>query len=313
MDRFHLAQCGVHTQSGSNRRTTQQFGLRNSRVRKRSQRRFASWHAGNGACFINSGLYNSEFFWYVAVNSTTANMLVVSGKHLRKTFAREREAATVALDELSIEVRRGTLTALVGPDGAGKTTLIRLIAALMRADAGELTVLDLDAATQTQQIQDRIGYMPQRFGLYEDLTVQENLDLYADLHGIPLQERQQRYPQLMSMTALEPFKKRLAGKLSGGMKQKLGLACTLVRSPELLLLDEPTVGVDPLSRRELWEIIHHLVDEQQLTVLMSTAYLDEAERCHEVLVLHQGKVLAHGPPQQVADHAQGRTFVIEPP
>jgi ABC-2 type transport system ATP-binding protein len=247
------------------------------------------------------------------VTSTAANALVVSGKHLRKTFAREREAAAVALDELSIEVRRGTLTALVGPDGAGKTTLIRLIAALMRADAGELTVLDMDAATQPQQIQDRIGYMPQRFGLYEDLTVQENLDLYADLHGIPLQERQQRYPQLMSMTALEPFKKRLAGKLSGGMKQKLGLACTLVRSPELLLLDEPTVGVDPLSRRELWEIIHHLVDEQQLTVLMSTAYLDEAERCHEVLVLHQGKVLAHGPPQQVADHAQGRTFVIEPP
>src|SRR5262249_52464259 len=152
----------------------------------------------------------------------------------------------------------------------------------------------LDVAARAQEVQARIGYMPQKFGLYEDLSVQENLDLYADLHGVTAPERQQRYPRLLEMTALGPFRGRLAGRLSGGMKQKLGLACTLVRQPELLLLDEPTVGVDPLSRRELWEIILQLVQEGTLAVLLSTSYLDEAERCGSVVVLHQGKVLAQG-------------------
>src|SRR5262249_61937049 len=138
--------------------------------------------------------------------------------------------------------------------------------------------------------------MARRSGLYEDLSVQENLDLYADLHGVSAGERQDRYPRLLEMTALGPFTDRLAGRLSGGMKQKLGLACTLVRAPELLLLDEPTVGVDPLSRRELWEIILRLVGEEGLSVLLSTAYLDEAERCQHVVVLHEGKVLAQGAP-----------------
>src|SRR5207342_3582961 len=160
---------------------------------------------------------------------------------------------------------------------------------------------------------ERIGYMPQRFGLYEDLSVQENLDLYADMHGVTTKERHERYPQLLEMTALGPFTSRLAGQLSGGMKQKLGLACTLVRSPELLLLDEPTVGVDPLSRRELWEIILHLVQEQGLTVLLSTSYLDEAERCGHVIVMHQGKVLAQGRPIDVSGLAAGRVFLAEPP
>src|SRR5262249_39710330 len=159
---------------------------------------------------------------------------------------------------VSFEAPHGMLTALVGPDGAGKTTLIRLATGLLRANSGELTVLGIDVAKHPQQIQDRISYMPQRFGLYEDLTVAENLDLYAALHGVSRQERAERYPRLMDMTALGPFTGRLAGKLSGGMKQKLGLACTLVRSPDLLLLDEPTVGVDPLSRRELWEIVRQL-------------------------------------------------------
>ena len=196
----------------------------------------------------------------------------------------------------SLEVKHGALTALVGPDGAGKTTLIRLAAGLMTADSGELKILGVDVAAHPQLIQDRIGYMPQKFGLYEDLSVQENLDLYADLHGVTVEERRQLYPRLMEMTALGPFMQRLAGRLSGGMKQKLGLACTLVRAPELLLLDEPTVGVDPLSRRELWDIILQLVDDQGLTVLLSTSYLDEAERCGHVVVMHQGKVLAQGPP-----------------
>jgi len=155
--------------------------------------------------------------------------------------------------------------------------------------------------------------MPQKFGLYEDLSVQENLDLYADLHGVTAEERRERYPQLMEMTALGPFTQRLAGRLSGGMKQKLGLACTLVRAPELLLLDEPTVGVDPLSRRELWEIIRQLVNDQGLTVLLSTSYLDEAERCGHVIVMHQGRVLAQGRPSDVRGLAAGRVFLAEPP
>ena len=176
---------------------------------------------------------------------------VLRGRNICKTFRRDTGAVVPALDGVSLEASHGTLTALVGPDGAGKTTLIRLAAGLMVADAGELQVLGIDVATDPQQVQARLGYMPQKFGLYEDLSVQENLNLYADLHGVTAAERRERYPRLMAMTALGPFLHRLAGRLSGGMKQKLGLACTLVRSPELLLLDEPTVGVDPLSRREL--------------------------------------------------------------
>jgi ABC-2 type transport system ATP-binding protein len=238
--------------------------------------------------------------------------VALRGSDIRKTFLRENEKVT-ALDGVSLEVAHGTLTALVGPDGAGKTTLIRLVAGLMTADSGEMTVLGIDVSADPQKVQDRIGYMPQKFGLYEDLSVQENLDLYADLHGVSLQERGVRYPRLMEMTALGPFTSRLAGRLSGGMKQKLGLACTLVRAPDLLLLDEPTVGVDPLSRRELWEIILQLVNEQRLTVLLSTSYLDEAERCGRVVVLHHGTVLAQGQPSDISGLAEGRTYLVEPP
>jgi ABC-2 type transport system ATP-binding protein len=243
---------------------------------------------------------------------TRAGAPALVAQHLRKAFRRKDEATVQALDGVSFEARYGELTALVGPDGAGKTTLMRLAAGLLHADGGSLTVLGLDVAAEPQQVQDRISYMPQRFGLYEDLSVQENLDLYADLHGVTAAERAQRYPALIEMTALGAFKPRLAGQLSGGMKQKLGLACTLVRSPELLLLDEPTVGVDPLSRRELWEIVRRLVADQGLTVLLSTAYLDEAERCSRVIMLHQGKVLSRGSPQQVAALADGRCFVATP-
>jgi ABC-2 type transport system ATP-binding protein len=237
----------------------------------------------------------------------------IVGRDIRKIFRRETGETVAALDGVSFVARHGTLTALVGPDGAGKTTLIRLIAGLMAPDAGSLEVLGINVATSPQAVQERIGYMPQKFGLYEDLTVQENLDLYSDLHGIGAQERARQYPRLMEMTALGPFRGRLAGKLSGGMKQKLGLACTLVRSPQLLLLDEPTVGVDPLSRRELWDIIRRLVDEQGLTVLLSTSYLDEAERGGHVVVLHAGKVLAQGPPDDVTAVAQDRAFIATPP
>jgi ABC-2 type transport system ATP-binding protein len=238
---------------------------------------------------------------------------VLIGRDINKRFSRENGEIVAALAGVSLEIAPGTLAALVGPDGAGKTTLIRLAAGLMTADKGELKVLGIPVARNPQLIQERIGYMPQKFGLYEDLTVKENLDLYGDLHGVTIEERRARYPQLMQMTALGPFTTRLAGKLSGGMKQKLGLACTLVRAPELLLLDEPTVGVDPLSRRELWAIIRRLVDEQGLTVLLSTAYLDEAEQCGKVVVMHQGRVLAQGRPSEVSELAAGRVFLANPP
>jgi ABC-2 type transport system ATP-binding protein len=213
---------------------------------------------------------------------------------------------------VSLDVPSGALTALVGPDGAGKTTLLRMAAGLMSPTAGQLQVLGIDVALHPQQVQDRISYMPQRFGLYEDLSVQENLELYADLHGVPAELRRERFARLLHMTDLQRFTGRLAGQLSGGMKQKLGLACTLVRSPELLLLDEPTVGVDPLSRRELWEILQQQVDELGLTVLVSTSYMDEAERCAHVCVLHQGQVLVAGAPKDIRGRARGLCHVATP-
>ena len=240
--------------------------------------------------------------------------VALNGEHLRRTFVvKESKQRVVALDDVSIHVAAGSLTALVGPDGAGKTTLLRLAAGLLVPDSGTFTVLGIDVVRDPQLVQDRISYMPQRFGLYDDLSVQENLDLYADLHGVPGSERTARYKKLLEMTDLGRFTSRPAGKLSGGMKQKLGLACTLVRSPELLLLDEPTVGVDPLSRRELWHIVQQLVDNEQLTVVVSTAYLDEAERCAQVFLMRQGQVLAQGTPQSLRVHAENLCYVATPP
>lgn len=228
---------------------------------------------------------------------------------VHKTFQRKTGEIVRALDDVSFTARRHTLTALVGPDGGGKTTLLRMIAGLVAADDGTVQVLGFDACIDPQSVQDRIGYMPQKFGLYEDLTVQQNLDLYADLHGINPAARAEIYPRLLEMTGLGRFTGRLAGALSGGMKQKLGLACTLVRSPELLLLDEPTVGVDPLSRKELWEIVRRLVRESGLTVIVSTSYLDEAEFCDHTVALHLGKVLAEGTPGQITARASGCVFL----
>lgn len=232
---------------------------------------------------------------------------------LRKDFEAPGGGIMHAVNEVSLSVHPGQLTALVGPDGAGKTTLMRMVAGLLKPDAGRLTVLGIDVARDPQAVQDRISYMPQRFGLYDDLSVQENLDLYADLHGVPHNVRRERFTRMLAMTDLTRFTDRAAGNLSGGMKQKLGLACTLVRSPDLLLLDEPSVGVDPLSRRDLWQIVQQLVDEDQLSVIVSTAYMDEAERCARVFVMHQGRVLADGSPDDLRELARGRTFVAVPP
>ena len=213
-----------------------------------------------------------------------------------------------ALDGITASAARGAVTGLIGPDGAGKTTLMRLIAGLLRADSGRIEVMGTDVSRDPLAVQARLGYMPQHFGLYEDLSVQENLDLYADLQGVPPTERKEIYSELLHMTGLGPFTARMAGRLSGGMKQKLGLACTLVHPPELLMLDEPTVGVDPVSRRELWEIIDHLTRTAHMTVLYSTAYLDEAERCNTVLLIHEGRLLGSGPPGTFTAEMTGRTF-----
>ncbi|KAA5542275.1 ABC transporter ATP-binding protein [Roseiconus nitratireducens] len=240
---------------------------------------------------------------------TADDRIALTFRGVTKSF-RTRRQAVMAIKDLNVEIRLGKITGLIGPDGAGKTTLMRLATGLLRCDSGTVTVLGFDAARQALQIQGRVGYMPQRFGLYEDLTVQENLDLYADLQGVPVQARKTRYNELIHMTGMARFTKRLAGKLSGGMKQKLGLACTLVHPPRLLLLDEPTVGVDPVSRRELWEIVDRFVREEGTTVLLSTAYLDEAERCDRVLMLDQGELIGQGPPEQFCEPMTGRTFQI---
>lgn len=218
-----------------------------------------------------------------------------------------------ALDAVSATTAPGLVSGLIGPDGAGKTTLMRLIAGLLRADSGSIRVFGIDVAANPLAVQGMISYMPQRFGLYEDLTVQENLNLYADLQGVPPDQRAAQYTELLHMTGLAHFTSRLAGKLSGGMKQKLGLACTLIHPPRLLLLDEPTVGVDPVSRRELWSIIDHLVRGAGMSVLLSTAYLDEAERCDEVLLLHEGKLIGAGPPGDFTKVMAGRSFQVRAP
>jgi ABC-2 type transport system ATP-binding protein len=239
--------------------------------------------------------------------------VTIAARDLRKGFKGPDGNPIAAVDGVSMTLRAGTLTALVGPDGAGKTTLLRMVAGLLRPDSGTLEVLGIDVARDPQSVQDRISYMPQRFGLYEDLSVQENLDLYADLHGVPQAQRPARFGRMLEMTDLSRFTERPAGKLSGGMKQKLGLACTLVRSPDLLLLDEPSVGVDPLSRRDLWTIVQQLVDDETLSVVVSTAYMDEAERCGQVFVFNRGRLLAEGPPDRLKTRAHGLTCAATPP
>ena len=236
--------------------------------------------------------------------------VAVSVENVTKRFGK-RANAPAALRAVSFDVARGEVFGLVGPDGAGKTTLLRCAAGLLTPSEGRISVLGCDAETDTLAIRSRIGYMPQKFGLYQDLTVQENLDLYADLQGVPTAERRDRYARLMKMTNLERFTGRLAGRLSGGMKQKLGLACALIKSPEVLLLDEPTVGVDPVSRRELWEIVGELVDEDRIGVLVSTAYLDEAERCDRVGVLFGGELVDVAPPGEFRARLTGQVFQVE--
>jgi ABC-2 type transport system ATP-binding protein len=241
--------------------------------------------------------------------NTTSEHTLVEAASISKRFGPDSRPA---VDRLNLRVRSGEVTGLVGPDGAGKTTLMRLLGGLLLADEGTLSVCGCDPRDEASELRGTISYMPQRFGLYEDLTVQENLDLYADLRGVMGAKREETFDRLLEFTALAPFTGRLAGKLSGGMKQKLGLACALVQRPRLMLLDEPSVGVDPISRRELWRMVYDLVDEG-IGVVWSTAYLDEAERCASVLLLNEGQALYHGPPKELTARVAGRSFLAYDP
>ena len=218
-------------------------------------------------------------------------------------------AAPPALDALSFTIGSGQVTGVVGPDGAGKTTLMRLLAGLLAPTGGRATVCGFDTIKEALGLHHAIGYMPQRFGLYEDLTVLENLTLYADLRGVVGKARDESFERLLAFTDLARFTSRLAGRLSGGMKQKLGLACAMLRSPRLLLLDEPSVGVDPISRRELWRMVNALTADG-VGVVWTTAYLDEAENCAEVLVMNNGKLLFQGDPKAMTESIEHRAFLV---
>jgi ABC-2 type transport system ATP-binding protein len=231
---------------------------------------------------------------------------LITVESLTKRFS---ESALPALDALSFTISAGRVTGIVGPDGAGKTTLMRLLAGLLTPTGGRATVCGFDTMKEALGLHHSIGYMPQRFGLYEDLSVLENLRLYADLRGVVGEARSESFERLLTFTDLKRFTGRLAGRLSGGMKQKLGLACAMLRSPRLLLLDEPSVGVDPISRRELWRMVNALT-EDGVGVVWTTAYLDEAENCAEVIVLNSGKLLFQGDPKAMTEQVRGRVFLV---
>jgi ABC-2 type transport system ATP-binding protein len=208
------------------------------------------------------------------------------------------------VDRLDLQVTAGEAFALVGPDAAGKTTTLRMLVGIMDPDEGRAQVLGFDTVKESEALKEQIGYMPQRFGLYDDLTVAENMIFYADIYRVDAAERQQRMPELLGFSNLTPFQDRLARNLSGGMRQKLGLACALIHRPQVLFLDEPTFGVDPISRREFWEILYRLVGDG-LTIFLSTAYMDEAERAHRVGLMHRGRLLMVDTPKAVKASFQG--------
>ncbi|MFH1057549.1 MAG: ABC transporter ATP-binding protein [Pseudomonadota bacterium] len=230
---------------------------------------------------------------------------VIRAEGLAKSFGPQK-----AVDGLNLAVEPGEVFALVGPDGAGKTTTLRMLCGVMDPDAGRAEVLGHDSVAEAEAIKESIGYMPQRFGLYDDLSVNENIAFYADLYRVPKAERAQRVPELLAFSNLTPFQDRLAGALSGGMRQKLGLACALVHTPQLLILDEPTCGVDPVSRREFWQILYHL-QAGGMTILVSTAYLDEAERAHRVGLMHRGRLLKADEPRQLRKSFVGELLEVE--
>lgn len=225
-------------------------------------------------------------------------------EHLTKTFGEVN-----AVDRLTLNVAEGEIFGLVGPDGAGKTTTMRMLTAIMEPTSGDAWVAGHHIVKEAEPIKEEIAYMSQRFGLYPDLTVMENVNFYADIYEVPRKGRNTRIDELLAFSNLTPFKKRMAGKLSGGMKQKLGLVCALIHTPKVLFLDEPTNGVDPVSRRDFWRILYQLLREH-VTIFVSTAYLDEAERCNRVGLLNEGKLLACGTPDEVKQLMQRTIYEI---
>jgi len=221
-----------------------------------------------------------------------------------------RFGAVTAVDRLNLEVARGEIFGLVGPDGAGKTTTLRLLCGLLDPSSGDARVAGHDVVRETVAVKDCIGYMAQRFGLYQDLSVEENMDFYADLFGIMGKERKELKQRLLPMTRMEPFRARQAGKLSGGMKQKLALTCTLLHRPQVLFLDEPTNGVDPVSRRDFWAILYQLVKEG-ITVFVTTAYLDEAERCNRVGLIYRGRLIRCDEPAKLRHELHQACYEVE--
>ena len=220
-------------------------------------------------------------------------MAAIRTHQLRRTFGE-----LVAVNGLDLDVQEGEIFGLVGPDGAGKTTTMRMLTGILPPSGGSAEVAGCDVARDSEKLKDQIGYMSQRFGLYPDLSVAENIAFYADIYGVPRRELAARTERLLGFSNLTPFKHRLAGNLSGGMKQKLGLACALIHTPRVLFLDEPTNGVDPVSRRDFWRILYQLVRDG-VTLFVSTAYLDEAERCNRLALLHEGRLLGLGTPDEV--------------
>lgn len=214
-----------------------------------------------------------------------------------------------AVDNLTLTVAEGEIFGLVGPDGAGKTTTMRLLTSIMEPTTGDAWVAGHHIVKEAEKIKEEIGYMSQRFGLYPDLTVMENINFYANIYGVPRKDRGEKIDRLLAFSNLTPFRKRLAGNLSGGMKQKLGLACALIHTPRVLFLDEPINGVDPVSRRDFWRILYQLLREK-VTIFVSTAYLDEAERCNRIGLIHKGKLLACGTPDEVKKLMQGTILEI---
>jgi ABC-2 type transport system ATP-binding protein len=231
-------------------------------------------------------------------------MDVIRAEGLTKSFG-----GLPAIDTLSLTVAEGEIFGLVGPDGAGKTTSMRLLTSILEPTSGEAWVVGYHTVREAEAIKEEIGYMSQRFGLYSDLTVMENIDFYADIYGVLRKDRGEKVDRLLAFSNLTPFKKRLAGNLSGGMKQKLGLACALIHTPKVLFLDEPTNGVDPVSRRDFWRILYQLLREK-VTIFVSTAYLDEAERCNRVGLIHKGRLLALGTPNEVKRLMKGTIIEI---
>ncbi len=235
-----------------------------------------------------------------------------SGAPIRFEQLRKSYGQTVAVQDFSLEVHPGEIFGMIGPDGAGKTTAMRVACGLLLPESGHVFIAGFDSATETARIKEHLGYMPQRFSLYPDLSVAENLRFFADMYHVPEAERAERENRLMQFSRLESLRKRRAGKLSGGMKQKLALSCILIHTPDVLILDEPTTGVDPISRQEFWQILQDLASEGR-AILVSTPYMDEALLCHRVALVHQGRIIAQGTPDEATAQFRRRLLEVSGP